>query len=265
MQIPKTGIFVSVFDGKQLLRNYGDSPKLRHAPHVPYCPPSLAQNKAKQHAKIPSHVVDAESRAIWGPEACVKVEYDGRDPGAAEAVSGWLLAALFYVEACCMSETSSLQMICELEIKCRLAAGPHLNAVVRALLHDGATLHCNSSQARHQVQFCDWDIWKEITSSSDAVFSRKIAVEVDSMDCSLEFQIETKLSGKSEHVSNSPCSMVDLFSNLPTVLRESKPCKHSSQSNPGRPSQETSYTDVYGMSRFDRQVAELEDLLTNWK
>lgn len=263
--VPKSRTFISVLDGQKLYRNYGDGPQLKDAPQIPYTYTHrpFTRNQGKGWAKISPHLADAESDAIWGPGAWSKIEYDGRNPSEARAASSKLLAALFYIAACRVQRTTPLPTTCEIEVKCRLTAGPHLNAVVRALMQDGAILHCSCSESRIQVQLCDRDIWRNVTSPGIETFSRKIEIETESIDSSLECKIETKMLGNCEHLGNSPYSMVELVNDLSVAgMSEDGACSYPSQDNP---STDRSYLRLHSMSKLDDQIEELEGFLAGWK
>lgn len=123
-----------------------------------------------------------------------------------------------------MLRCDSISCVCawELELKCRLPPGHHLNAVVRALVDNNLQLHYSWPNSDFQTAMADWPAWRCLTSSSTTAFSKTFQVEPPLLDTEMRFRIESPFSRNPEEISNSPCCLMDLLdrSNMRNTIQD---------------------------------------------
>lgn len=212
--VPTSRLPVAIVDGSQFHRTYGNDPQLRFVGLPPYLKRRLLRNQSVLLEPLMPDIVDQECQAIWGSGRWSRLEYHGAHGVIRDAtlMSGKLLAGLFYVEICRVPETNIRPVLLELEIKCVLAPGAHLNAVMHAFLEHNAILHYSCSQSRLQGQLCTRSMWAEIIAQDSKQFSKRIEIEAPSLDCSLELKVDNIHNQRlSEHIKNSPCIVSDII------------------------------------------------------
>lgn len=202
----------------------------------------------------------SECEALWGTDSSSQVEYYGSH-GTLNTATGTILAALFYV----MLRCDSTSRVCawELELKCRLPPGHHLNAVVRALVDNNLQLHYSWPNSDFQTAMADWPAWRCLTSSSTITFSKTFQVEPPLLDTEMRFMIESPFSRNPEEISNSPCCLMDLLD------EQDDPDQKCNGSTPASivTSVEASPRDTIGggAAQIDKQLDELEKMLVQSK
>jgi hypothetical protein len=145
---------------------------------------------------------------LWDFRPWITIEHPGR-PGDSRAPAEKLIASLFYVKLVSLPKLGSALASALIEVRCRLAAGPHINAIVRELLERKSQLGCSVWGSQTTTTFCDASVWQDIKEGRE--FGRRIEIEVLSLDTEILLQIDN------ENVSNCPCRLRDLVRQEPVV------------------------------------------------
>lgn len=199
----KNRVCIAVCANGSLLRSYGPGATRR-----PWVESLFQRFKLLFHKPSNSDVagkVDLECRSLWGAPPRLRIQHHPEQTMSVEAVAGKLFSALFYVDVCSYPDLSVSPGSCEIEVKCRLAPGNHLNAVTHRLHDQELRVYYRGCGEWHQKYLCltKWD--------SQLPFSRRFKVEVLSLESRLELRIDSPTQiGRQENSSNTPCRLRDL-------------------------------------------------------
>ncbi|KAH6881121.1 hypothetical protein B0T10DRAFT_463624 [Thelonectria olida] len=206
--------------------------------------------------------VDDECKAIWGSKAQLRVQ---KDAETAKAAAGKLFASLFYLELCRFPDFRSVPVMCDVDVKCRLNPGQHLNAVVHEIQRQRLKIHYKGSGTWFRDDFCSTN-WELIKSQSLDGFSRRLRIQVLSPQTILQVEIDSPVQKRyQERISMAP-TLMELMDDL--ALRRYQVDQFKVQG-------ERIETDLSCMkdsevqsqrrSSFRNEIDQLECLLKEWK
>lgn len=152
--------------------------------------------------------INSECEIIWQRLPALSIHCDTYK--ASEAVQR-MFASLFYVELQSRPAKLKSPFSCQLAVKCRLARGSHLNAVVHTLLERSTKIYCEVSGAINVCSLCSDSRWQEYSSTGEC-FSHSIYAKIPSLDAKVKIRIDgIAETGTTLDISNSPVSFFDLL------------------------------------------------------
>lgn len=176
-------------------------------------PPVLRSLVKKKQMKANDHA-ESECREIWGCDPETVVVHDGVRVNDAKWIAGKLFASLFYVTLQREPKAWVSPCDCELEVRCRLPNGHHLNEVLRKVAYDKIRIHYFNCGEWHASDLCDVSTWKNITSGRHD-FSKAIRVQVQSREAYIELAIDNSAEGDDrENISNCPYRLMNLIEDM---------------------------------------------------
>ena len=255
--IPYGNLCISIFDGKDLLRNYGSDIQCSTRKRSRLVR-QFSRSRSKSITHIMHLVAEAEREAIWGGSGRPTTEYHGVGLNDVRTTAGKLIAGLFYAQLRSIPDTKLQSFALQVELRCRLRPGSHLNALAHAMLQNQAILHFRYSRSWTKVPLCDGSLWDKITSSNSLGVFKLIDIKSVSFEDTLEFKIEAGRTPQTpEHVGNSPCSVTDFLNAAEENL-------DLCSSDIGTLNNAYNREDDQ-WSHLDREIGHLENLLSQWR
>lgn len=201
---------VVLLDGPKDKLNYDDV-----YPPGGRCRFSLARhwNRRRQDILSPSDQTDVECKAIWSSKPWMKIDFGGEQMESLRPIANQLFAALFYARIVQVPTFTMAPVTCQLEVRCRLLPGRHLNAVMHQVKHQKLHIHLSVSGKRQRVDLCG-DYWERVQERGFSPFSRVFSVAIASTEDVLDVEIEGPYEG-CEPIGGFPCSFHSLVEAMP--------------------------------------------------
>ena len=151
-----------------------------------------------------------ECEAIWDTAPRLKIDIKDKRPHNIRTHASKLFASLFYVELRSIPRQSPSSITCEIDIKCRLAPCPHLNAIVHEIRRQKLQIYYTASQEWLHGDFCSSN-WERITAGAFDGFSTPLMLEVASLDSLLQCEIDSPVTpGHRESIIGSSYKLCEL-------------------------------------------------------
>ena len=180
----------------------------------------------RPHRADVARQADNESEAIWDTAPRLEINIRDKTPHIIRSHASKLFASLFYVELRSMPRQSSSSITCEIDIKCRVAPCPHLNAIVHEIRRQKLQIYYTASQEWLHGDFCSSN-WERITAGAIDGFSTPLVLEVASLDSLLQCEIDSPVTpGHRERISGSSYKLCELVGALEDRLSSEVECDH---------------------------------------